>query len=88
MTESLNIEADIVVFYEFTTSVKQVIGRAHRGLEGKTLEIAFIITKDTDEVDYFLKYIYERSLLIQKLLRKDYGELIAIGEEVEQLRSE
>lgn len=88
VTESLNIEADVVVFYEFTTSVKQVIGRAHRGLEGKTLEIAFIITKDTDEVDYFLKYIYERSLLIQKLLCKDYSELIAIGEEVEQLRSE
>lgn len=85
VTESLNIDADVVIFYEFTTLVKQVIGRAHRGLQGKTLEIVFIITKDTDEVEFFLKYIYQRSLTIQKLLNKDYSELIAIGREVERL---
>lgn len=85
VTESLNIEADVVVFYEFTTSVKQVIGRAHRGLVGKPLEVAFIITKDTDEVDFFLKYIYQRSLTIQRLLQKDYSELTAIGRQVEKL---
>lgn len=85
VTESLNIEADVVVFYEFTTLVKQVIGRAHRGLVGKPLEVAFIITRDTDEVDFFLKYIYQRSLTIQRLLQKDYSELTAIGREVEKL---
>ena len=85
VTESLNIDADVVIFYEFTTLVKQVIGRAHRGLHGKTLEIVFIITRDTDEVEFFLKYIYQRSLTIQKLLNKDYSELIAIGREVEKL---
>lgn len=86
VTESLNIDADVVIFYEFTTLVKQVIGRAHRGLQAKPLEIVFIITKDTDEVEYFLKYIYERSLTIQKLLHKDYSELIAIGKQVEKLQ--
>lgn len=86
VTESLNIDADVVVFYEFTTLVKQVIGRAHRGLAGKPLEIAFVITKDSDEVEFFLKYIYARSLTVQKLLRKDYSELIAIGKKVENMR--
>lgn len=86
VTESLNIDADVVVFYEFTTLVKQVIGRAHRGLSGKSLEIVFLITKDTDEVDYFLKYIYARSLTIQKLLQKDYSELIAIGKRLKELQ--
>ena len=85
MTESLNIDADVVVFYEFTTLVKQVIGRAHRGLAGKLLEIAFVITRDSDEVEYFMKYIYARSLAVQKLLQKDYSELIEIGKKVEQL---
>lgn len=83
ITESLNIEADCVIFYEFTTKVKQVIGRAHRGLSGKYLEIIFILTRDTAEVDFFLKYIYRRSMAIQTLLHKDYSELIRLGEEVE-----
>lgn len=86
VTESLNIEADVVIFYEFTTLVKQVIGRAHRGLAGKPLEIVFIITKDSDEVEYFLKYIYERSLTVQKLLTKDYSELVEIGKKVQALQ--
>lgn len=85
VTESLNIDADVVIFYEFTTLVKQVIGRAHRGLAGKPLEIVFIITKGTDEVSFFLKYIYERSLTVQKLLMKDYSELVEIGKKVKKL---
>ena len=85
VTESLNIDADVVIFYEFTTLVKQVIGRAHRGLAGKPLEIVFIITKDTDEVSFFLKYIYERSLTVQKLIMKDYSEIVEIGKKVKKL---
>ena len=85
VSESLNIDSDVVVFYEFTTKLKQVMGRAHRGLEAKLLELVFIVTKDTEEVEYFLTYIYERSLIIQKLLRKDYSELIKIGEALKAL---
>ena len=85
VTESLNIDADVVIFYEFTTLVKQVIGRAHRGLNPKPLEIAFVITENSAEVDFFLEYIYERSLTVQRLLKKDYSELIAIGEQVKTL---
>ena len=85
VAESLNIESDVVVFYEYTTKLKQVMGRAHRGLTGKELELVFIITRDSAEVDYFLKYIYSRSLVIQKLLGKDYSELIKIGESIQNM---
>lgn len=86
VSESLNIDSDVVIFYEFTTKLKQVMGRAHRGLEGKNLDLVFIITKDSAEVDYFMKYVYERSITIQRLLRKDYSEFITIGKQLEELQ--
>lgn len=82
VSESLNIESDVVIFYEFTTKLKQVMGRAHRGLVGKELELVFVVTVDSTEVDYFMKYVYQRSLTIQKLLQKDYSEFIEIGEKL------
>ena len=85
VSESLNIDSDVVIFYEFTTKLKQVMGRAHRGLMGKELELVFILTKDTEEISYFMKYIYERSLTMQKILRKDYSEFLAVGEALKQL---
>lgn len=85
VSESLNIDADVVIFYEFTTRIKQVMGRAHRGLEGKELELVFIITRDTAEVDFFNKYIYKRSLTLQRLLRKDYSEFIRVGDKLKEM---
>lgn len=86
VTESLNIDADVVIFYEFTTKIKQVMGRAHRGLSEKELELVFIITKDTDEVDYFMDYIYYRSLTIQQLLKKDYSEFVEVGRRLKEMQ--
>lgn len=85
ISESLNIDSDVVVFYEFTTKLKQVVGRAHRGLNIKQLELVFIITLDTEEVDFFLKYIYKRSLVIQDLLGKDYSEFIEVGKKLKEI---
>lgn len=85
VTESLNIDADVVMFYEYTTRIKQVMGRAHRGLNPKDLELLFFITKDTAEVDFFQKYIYKRSLTLQRLLQKDYSEFIKIGEQLKTM---
>ncbi len=85
VSESLNIDADCVIFYEFTTRIKQVMGRAHRGLEGKELELVFIVTKDTAEVDFFMKYIYQRSMTLQRLLKKDYSEFINIGKQLKNM---
>lgn len=86
VSESLNIDADVVIFYEFTTKLKQVLGRAHRGLSAKELELVFVLTKNTVEIDYFLKYVYARSLTIQKLLGKDYSEFIQAGECIKEMR--
>lgn len=85
VAESLNIDSDVVVFYEFTTKLKQVMGRAHRGLSGKELDLVFVLTRNTAEVDYFMKYVYDRSLTIQRLLRKDYSEFIAIGNQIKEM---
>lgn len=85
VSESLNIDADTVIFYEFTTKIKQVMGRAHRGLYGKELELIFIVTRDTAEVEFFNKYIYRRSITLQRLLQKDYSEFISIGLQLKQM---
>lgn len=84
LTTSLDITADTVIMYEFTTYVKQMIGRAHRGLSPKDLEIIFILTRDSAELKYFLKYIYYRSELIQNTIGIDYSEFIALGHELEK----
>ena len=82
ISESLNIDSDVVIFYEFTTKLKQVMGRAHRGLEAKELELVFILTKDSAEIEFFMQYVYKRSLIMQRLLGKDYSEFIQVGEEI------
>ena len=82
VTTALDISADVILFYEYTTSVKQMIGRPHRGYVPKDLSIYFFITKDTGEVEFFSKYIYYRSVEIQKLLGKDYSEILSIGDEL------
>ncbi len=86
VSESLNIAADVVIFYEFTTQMKQVMGRAHRGLQGKKLELIFIVTRDSAETEYFIKYVYKRSLTLQKVLQKDYSEFIEVGEKLQDMR--
>lgn len=85
VSESLNIESDVVIFYELTSQLKQVMGRAHRGLTPKDLELVFILTKDSEEIDYFQTYIYVRSITLQKILKKDYSEFIKIGESLKNL---
>jgi ERCC4-related helicase len=79
VTTSLDLDCDYVVFHEFCTDIKQMMGRAERGLNPKTLDLYFIFTRRTGEIDYFMKYFYKRSLSIQMVLEKDYSELIRAG---------
>mgnify|MGYP001259595892 CR=1 FL=1 len=79
VTTALDMEADYIIFYEFTTDIKQMLGRAERGLNPKTLDLYFIFTRETEEISRFIQNIYNRSLLIQNVLRKDYSELIRVG---------
>ena len=71
ITTAIDLDCEYVAFYEFTVMVSQMIGRAHRGLKPKDLDIFFIITKDTNEVDYFINNIYEKCQIVKNILGKD-----------------
>lgn len=79
VTTALNLDCEYVIFYEYTRNIKQMIGRAERGLNPKTLYLYFIFTQETGEVDYFLNGIYATSLWIQEVLRQDYRNLVDVG---------
>jgi ERCC4-related helicase len=79
VTTALDLDCEYVIFYEFCTDIKQMMGRAQRGLNPKTLDLYFMFTLKTGEIEYFMKYIYERSLSIQEVLKKDYSELVEAG---------
>lgn len=82
VTTSLDLDCDFVIFYEFTVDAKQMIGRAERGLVPKTINIHFIFVEETDEMNYFLENIYKRSIVVQQVLRRNYNELIRVGDEL------
>lgn len=82
VTTAIDLDSDYVIFYEFTVEVDQMIGRAHRGLTNKQLQVIFIITRGTGEVRYFLENIYGRCMIIQKILEKGNSAVIEAGEEV------
>lgn len=84
VTTALDADCDYVIFYEFTVELKQMIGRADRGLSGKKLDIFFMLTKGTAEPMYFKEKIVERSELIKRILGVDYQELESISEELEE----
>lgn len=79
VTTALDLDCDWVMMYEFTSHVKQFIGRAERGFVSKELRVYFMFTRCTGEVDYFYRNVYEISLTIQKLLNVDFSEVISVG---------
>lgn len=84
VTTAIDLDCDYVIFYEFTVLVKQMIGRAHRGLGNKNLSIIFMLTDDTNEVDYFLENIIEKSLMVRDLVHKDFSEIEDVNDDVRQ----
>ena len=75
ITEAIDLTSDYVVFYEFTSHVKQLIGRAERTLDSKELPIYFLVVKDTGEFDYFLRNVYNRCQMVEDLLNFDLKEV-------------
>ena len=86
VTEALDLDCDYVIFYEFTVDVEQMIGRAHRGLGNKSLDVIFVVTLDSGEIDYFYNNIFEISMTIKNLLRRDYSELEQVNEEIKNVK--
>lgn len=71
VTTAIDLDCEYVVFYEFTVLVNQMIGRAVRGLKPKELDVYFIITKDTNEENYFINNIFAKCQLIRDILGKE-----------------
>lgn len=84
VTTALDLDCDYVVFYEFTVNVKQMIGRAHRGLGDKVLDVIFVVTNGSSEFDYFFDNIYAISVVIQSILGQDYTELEQVNVELKE----
>ena len=82
VTTALDLDCDYIVFYEFTLDFKQMLGRAYRGLNPKTLNIDFIFTKHTAEMDYFMSNIYNRMILVQQIMGQDCSEIIQAANEI------
>lgn len=76
VTSALDLDCDYLIFYEFTVDLKQMIGRAERGLNPKTLDIHYIFVAHTEEPTYFYKNIYLRSLMVKTVLGQDVEHVI------------
>lgn len=75
VTTSVDLDCDFIYFYEFTTDVQQMIGRGTRGLNPKVMDIRWMITDKTPEVQYFLDKIVLRSLMIKAILNIDVSSI-------------
>lgn len=73
--EGLDLPCDYILFYELDVRYKQIIGRAERGLEGNDMDIIFILTRGTVEIEYFINNIYKRSLLLKEGFGKSITEM-------------
>lgn len=75
ITAGLDLPCDFIIMYELSVDIKQLIGRAERGLQGNSIDLSFYITKDSEEIDYFINNIYKRGILLQEVCKKDVSEL-------------
>lgn len=82
ITTSLNLNCNYIVFYEFTSDIIQMMGRGNRGLESKRLELHFIFTLDTGEVDYFKEKIMTKSLIAKNLLGVEISALEQVNRQI------
>lgn len=85
VTTAVDADCDYVVFYEFTVELKQMIGRADRGLNGKTVDIYFVVTRGSQEPLYFMHNIVDRSEIVKRTLGVKYRELEDVAAEVEEV---
>lgn len=87
-TSSIDLDGDFVVLYEFTCELRQILGRLERGLIPKEIQVHYIFTDDTEEVQYFMEKIYNRSLVLQTILKRDYKMIIEIGNRMKKREKE
>lgn len=84
ITEGRDLSCDYIVFYEQTVNFKQFIGRGERGIQGKDLDIVFILIKDSYDLQFFYKNVYKRGLVLETLCGKNIKELRDIKKQIEK----
>lgn len=82
LTEGRDMNCDYIVFYEMTSLFKQFIGRGERGLEGRDLDIYFILLDKSYEIKFFYAHVYKTSILLDTLCGKDTSEIKAIEKQL------
>jgi ERCC4-related helicase len=83
LLEGVDLPCDYIIFYEMTVLSKQFIGRGERGLEGRDLDIFFVVMRNTHDVDFFYKNIYKRAIILEQLCKKDVAEIKEISHQLE-----
>lgn len=83
VTTAIDADCDYVCFYEFTVELKQMIGRADRGLDSKTVDVFYFLTKGTSEIEYFWEKIVARSELVKEILGVSIQEVEGLACELE-----
>ena len=83
VTTAIDADCDYVVFYEFTVELKQMIGRADRGLMGKTVDVFYLLTRGSDEPAWFKEKIYDRDEMIRSILGTESRELDSVFKDLE-----
>lgn len=84
VTTALDLQCDYILFHELTVDSKQMIGRGERGLQANDLELIYIISAYTVEVDYFLENVYARGLILKELANKEIHELESIRNQLDR----
>lgn len=86
ITTTLDLPSQYCVFYELCDAgtITQFIGRCIRGVADTELDVHFILTDDTYEIDYFYNSIWKKSLYLQKCLNKDGRLMNAIKKQVDK----
>lgn len=71
LTTSLNLSCDYIVIYEQTNNILQLLGRPVRGFVPRDIEVDYIITDNTVEIDQFDENVYQRAEYSRDMLGKD-----------------
>lgn len=71
LTTSLNLSCDYTVIYEQTNNILQLLGRPVRGFVPRDIEVDYIITDNTVEIDQFDENVYQRAEYSRDMLGKD-----------------
>lgn len=85
VTTGKDLPSDFIIFYEQTFDYTQMIGRGERGLEGKDMDVVFILMEDPVELQFFYNNVYQRGLLLEQVCNKDLSSLHEAVARIESL---